>query len=110
MKSLFRIPAKRCRCSDDDRLRSAAAGLRTGGRPQPIVAWSAQPNEPTPWIAPNKPHWKLSEVLAKHAGQRSWSEDIVSDRDFIARYIAMAPGEKTKPQFYADDRVFWIVQ
>lgn len=79
-------------------------------RPQPIIAWSAQPSEPTPWIAPNKPHWKLSEVLAKHSGQRSWQEPIVSDRDFVARYISMAPGEKTKTQFFADDRIFWIVQ
>jgi mannose-6-phosphate isomerase-like protein (cupin superfamily) len=79
-------------------------------RPQPIIAWSAQPSEPTAWIAPNKPHWKLSEVLAKHSGQRSWQETIVSDRDFVARYISMAPGEKTKPQFFADDRIFWIVQ
>lgn len=79
-------------------------------RPQPIVAWSAQPSEPTPWIAPHKPHWKLSEVLAKHSGERSWQEVIVSDRDFVARYISMAPGEKTKTQFFADDRIFWIVQ
>nr|WP_298723007.1 cupin domain-containing protein [uncultured Steroidobacter sp.] len=79
-------------------------------RPQPIVAWSAQPVEATPWTAPNKPHWKLSEVLAKHSGQRSWQEAIVSDRDFVARYISMAPGEKTPRQFFADDRVFWIVQ
>ena len=79
-------------------------------RPQPIVAWSAKPVQLTPWNAPQKPHWKLSEVLAKHAGQRSWREDIVSDSDFIARYISMAPGEKTKRQFFADDRVFWFVQ
>jgi mannose-6-phosphate isomerase-like protein (cupin superfamily) len=79
-------------------------------RPKPIVAWSAQPADPTPWVAPQKPHWKLSEVLAKHKGQASWQEDIVSDRDFIARYISMAPGEKTKTHFFADDRVFWIVQ
>src|SRR5689334_15946775 len=81
-----------------------------GQRPQPILAWSAQPSKPTPWVAPNKPHWKLAEILAKHARQQSWSEDIVSDRDFTARYISMAPGEKTKTQFYADDRVVWIVQ
>jgi mannose-6-phosphate isomerase-like protein (cupin superfamily) len=49
-------------------------------------------------------------VLAKHAGQRSWSEAIVSDNDFSARYISMAPGEKTQPQFFADDRIFWVVQ
>ena len=79
-------------------------------RPQPLVAWSAKPTQTGAWVAPNKPHWKLSEVLAKHAGQRSWQEDIVSDQDFIARYISMAPGEKTKRQFFADDRVFWIVQ
>ncbi|MET0532631.1 MAG: hypothetical protein ABW171_00255, partial [Steroidobacter sp.] len=79
-------------------------------RPKPIVAWSAQPAQTTPWTAPNKPHWKLSEVLAKHAGQRSWQEDIVSDRDFVARYISMAPGEKTQTRFFADDRIFWVVQ
>ena len=79
-------------------------------RPQPITAWSAKPVEQTPWVAPHKPHWKLSEVLAKHKGETSWQEDIVSDRDFVARYISMAPGEKTKTHFFADDRVFWIVQ
>jgi mannose-6-phosphate isomerase-like protein (cupin superfamily) len=79
-------------------------------RPKPIVAWSAQPTEATPWVAPQKPHWKLSEILAKHKGQAAWQEDIVSDRDFVARYISMAPGEKTKTHFFADDRVFWIVQ
>ncbi|MFL6620396.1 MAG: cupin domain-containing protein [Povalibacter sp.] len=79
-------------------------------RPQPIIAWSVKPAEPTPWTAPQKPHWKLSEILAKHSKERSWSENIVSDRDFIARYISSAPGEKTKTQFFADDRVFWIVQ
>jgi len=79
-------------------------------RPQPILAWSAQPTKQTPWTAPNKPHWKLSEVLAKHSGKHSWQQDIVSDRDFVARYISMAPGEKTQTHFYADDRVFWVVQ
>jgi mannose-6-phosphate isomerase-like protein (cupin superfamily) len=93
-------------CSGSALAQQAAAPQR----PQPILAWSAKPVEPTPWAAPNKPHWKLSEVLAKHSGQRSWQEDIVSDRDFVARYISMAPGEKTQTRFFADDRVFWIVQ
>ena len=79
-------------------------------RPQPIAAWSAKPAKLTPWRAPQKPHWKLSDVLRKHAGKQSWQEDIVSDRDFVASYISMAPGEKTRTQFFADDRIFWIVQ
>ena len=30
-------------------------------------------------------------------------------RDFDGRYFSLAPGEKTKTMFYADDRVFgWI--
>jgi len=93
-------------------LASATPAQQTAApqRPQRIIAWSAQPTQPTPWNAPNKPHWKLSEVLAKHSGQRSWQEDIVSDRDFVARYISLAPGEKTQLQFFADDRIFWIVQ
>jgi len=79
-------------------------------RPQPIQAWSAKPSTLTPWTAPNKPLWKLSDVLAKHKGQSDWSEQIVHDADFNASYISMAPGKKTKPTFYADNRIFWVVQ
>ena len=79
-------------------------------RPASILAWSPKPAHPNPWIAPNKPHYQLSQILARHHGQRSWSETLVSDRDFSARYVSMGPGEKTQTQFYADDRVFWVVQ
>jgi mannose-6-phosphate isomerase-like protein (cupin superfamily) len=33
-----------------------------------------------------------------------------SSRHFEADWISMAPGEKPKTVFYADDRVFWIVE
>lgn len=79
-------------------------------RPIRFEAWAPKPESPTPWVAPNRPHWKLKDILAKHAGQKDWVEDIVHDRDFNAKYISMAPGEKTKTQFYADNRVFWVVQ
>jgi mannose-6-phosphate isomerase-like protein (cupin superfamily) len=110
MRSNFRIPVTAAGVSMMIAFFPLQPAGAQGSKPEPIVAWSPQPSEPTPWVAPNKPHWKLSEILARHAGQRSWSEDIVSDRDFTARYIAMAPGEKTRTQFYADDRVVWIVQ
>ena len=79
-------------------------------RPPSILAWSPKPAHPNPWVAPNRPHWRLSQILAEHRGQRSWSQTVVSDRDFSARYISMAPGEKTQTQFYGDDRVFWAVR
>jgi len=79
-------------------------------RPPTIQAWSPKPVPLTPWTAPNRPLWKLAEIRAKHAGQQDWSEKLVEDRDFSASYIQMAPGGKTETRFYADSRVFWVVQ
>lgn len=84
--------------------------LAQGQRPTPILGWSPKPDVPTPWKAPNRPHWKLADVLAKHPGQTDWSEPIVRDQDFNASYISMGPGKKTKTIYYADNRIFWVVQ
>lgn len=75
-----------------------------------LEAWAPKPEKPAPYLAPNRPIWRLSELLAKHKGQKDWTETLVKTRDFIGQYISMGPGEKTKTVFYADDRVFWIVQ
>jgi mannose-6-phosphate isomerase-like protein (cupin superfamily) len=48
-------------------------------------------------------------VLAKHKGQASWKEDVVMTDRYHAQWISMAPGEKTRTIFYADDRTVWIV-
>src|SRR5258708_6715835 len=77
---------------------------------KPILAWAPKPARLTPYAAPNKPLWKLAEILKTHAGQQDWRETVVSTPDFTGAYIAMAPGKKTKTIFYADDRVFWVVQ
>ena len=63
----------------------------------------------TPWKAPNKPIWRLNEIMAAHKGKADWVQPIVRDQDYAADYISMAPGGKTKPQFWADDRIFWYV-
>ena len=41
---------------------------------------------------------------------RAGRQEVFSSRDAIGEWISMAPGEKTKTQFYADDRVFWVVE
>ena len=79
-------------------------------KPQATLAWAPKPARLTPYAAPNRPVWKLSEILKKHAGQPDWAETVVETPDFTGAYISMAPGAKTKPLFYADDRVFWVVQ
>ena len=88
------------------------ATLVRAARPpaKPIVAWAAKPAKLPPYVAPNKLVYRLADVLAAHKGKANWKQAVFSSRDFIGEWISMAPGEKTKTQFYADDRVFWVVQ
>jgi hypothetical protein len=74
------------------------------------LAWAPKPVKPNGWVGPNKPHWKLPELLASHKGQASWKETVVSDNLLQADYVQMAPGTKTPRQFRPDNRVWWIVQ
>ena len=78
--------------------------------PPEIVAWAPVPVKPSEWVAPNRPHWKLSELLARHKGHQNWTETVVSDQTLRAEYISMAPGVKTPRRFHPDTRAWWIVQ
>ena len=75
----------------------------------PLEAWAPQPVKPAPFTAPNKPLKKFADILARHRGKSDWAETEVLTRDFIGQYISMGPGKKTKTQFWADDRVYWVV-
>lgn len=77
---------------------------------KPRLVWAAKPVPPTVYEPPNRLIWRLSEVLATHKGKASWRLPVVKTRDFEGDWIAMAPGEKTKTVFCADDRVFWVVE
>ena len=82
---------------------------KTTGNSMPEQFWSAKPTKMTPYVAPNKPHWKLSEILASHKGKSDWVQPIIRNKYQDADYISMGPGKKTKMQMYADDRVVFIV-
>jgi mannose-6-phosphate isomerase-like protein (cupin superfamily) len=71
--------------------------------------WSAKPTVPTPYTAPNKVHWKYSEVLAAHRGQGDWTQPVVRNPDQEGDYISLGVGKSTKPKMYADDRIVFIV-
>jgi quercetin dioxygenase-like cupin family protein len=89
------------------------SALRSGVHAQAqreVLAWAPLPTEPSQWVAPNRPHWKLSELLAKHKGQLNWTETVVSDNTLRAEYISMAAGAKTPRRFHPDTRAWWIVQ
>jgi len=87
-----------------------AIWAQNNGRPGSQTVWAPKPVKLTPWTAPNKPQWKLSEILADHKGQKSWKVPIVSDEFLHADYIQMAPGEKTPRRAHPDTREWWVVQ
>ncbi|MGA2213118.1 MAG: hypothetical protein ABSH31_07560, partial [Bryobacteraceae bacterium] len=74
------------------------------------LAWAPVPAQPTAWAAPNRPIWKLAELLAQHKGQPDWTQTVISDALFHADYISMAPGAKTPRRLHPDTREWWIVQ
>ena len=82
--------------------------LTTGNRMEGQY-WAPKPTKMTAYTAPNKPHWKLSEILASHKGKSDWVQPIIRNKDQEADYIAIAPGTKTKLMMYPDDRVVFIV-
>jgi mannose-6-phosphate isomerase-like protein (cupin superfamily) len=91
-------------------LSAVCAPVAVLSAPAPLMAWAPQPVKPAPFTAPNKPLKKLVDILARHKEKADWSETEVLTRDFIGQYISMGPGQKTKTVFYADDRVYWVVE
>lgn len=71
--------------------------------------WAPKPNVMKAYSGPNKPVTRLADVLARHAGQKNWSERVMLTDRYDAHWIQMAPGEKTRTQFYGDDRTVWMV-
>ena len=73
------------------------------------TVWAAQKDPETRYTGVNKPLWRIADILKAHQGQPRWEEKVVLTRDFDGRYVQMAPGDKAKCMFYADDRVFgWV--
>jgi mannose-6-phosphate isomerase-like protein (cupin superfamily) len=77
---------------------------------QESLVWAPVPKTSATWIAPNKPHTRVADLLAAHKGQATWREPIVRDTLLVADYVQMAPGEKTRRQFQPDNPIWWIVQ
>lgn len=76
--------------------------VKYGWAPKPVSA---------PYVAPNRAHWKLADLLKAHRAQPSWSQTLVRDADGLTgTYIQTAPGEASRKVMYSDTTVFFIVQ
>ena len=73
------------------------------------IDWAPKPDKPKEYTGTNKVITRLTDVLARHKGQANWTEDVVETERYSAKWISMAPGEKTRTQFYGDDRTCWVI-
>lgn len=90
---------------------ATVASAQTGtGKTLPQSFWSPKPSKLAPYTAPNRPIWRLADMMAGHHGRADWVQPIIRNPDQDADYISMAPGRKTAPQAFADDRVVFFVQ
>ncbi|MCP5410977.1 MAG: cupin domain-containing protein [Alphaproteobacteria bacterium] len=71
-------------------------------------AWSPKPDV-LPAYGDNRPVTRLPAVLAKHRGQKRWSEQVIATKRYDAKWIQAQPGDKSPNMYWADDRIFWVV-
>ncbi|UUL83125.1 cupin domain-containing protein [Sphingomonas qomolangmaensis] len=77
--------------------------------PPPLAAWVPKKTPYTPWRAPNRPRWQLADAKAMHRGKASWTQPIVRNKDLVADWHQLAPGQKTPSLAYSDNRTAIIV-
>jgi hypothetical protein len=61
-------------------------GGEGGGRQ--IEVWAPRPTKANPFIPPNKPLTKIAALLAKHKGEQTWTETVVSDSLFPSKRVS----------------------
>jgi quercetin dioxygenase-like cupin family protein len=90
---------------------AVAPGGRAGRGPRPPQpqAWVPKKAQLTKYEAPNKPIWRLSEILASHSKTAGWTQPIVRNKEMWADYIQLAAGTTTPRQMFPDNRVGMIV-
>lgn len=72
------------------------------------LAWVFKPKA-APYIAPNKPVWHITDILAAHKGQSDWAQPVVKDHWLDVQYISMGPGKKTRTKLQADSIIWFVV-
>lgn len=69
----------------------------------------APKGEPAVYTGPHKPHTKLSDLKAKHKGEKMWRELIVDDRHLRSEYLYLPPGQGHPKAMHPDTREWWVV-
>jgi mannose-6-phosphate isomerase-like protein (cupin superfamily) len=83
--------------------------LEAQGGPAEAVSYAPKATKLTVYNPPHKAHTRLSDVKAKHKGEREWSEWVVKDEYLWSQYVQSAPGSKVSPRFHPDTREWWVI-
>jgi mannose-6-phosphate isomerase-like protein (cupin superfamily) len=102
------VVAGLCVVSAQEGTPPAARGRGAGAAEQ--LVWAPKSAKLNDWVAPHKPHTKLSDLVARHKGPADWTEVVVDDDNLHAAYISMGPGRSTPRRMNADTREWWIIQ
>ena len=91
----------------------AAAGTWLGAQEHPAAKtqefWIQRAAGGKGYVAPNKPHHKISDVKARHKGQTAWRETVVKDGEAIAEYVSVPAGAKLSPRLHPATPTLFVV-
>lgn len=97
---------------------AAAAAPGRGGRggggrgaAGPAETWYVNKADKVVYTPPNKPIWRLADLLAAHRGQNNWQQQILKDDYEEVTYNSAAPGTKFIPRMHNETAtVFFIMK
>ena len=89
-----------------------ARGGRGGGRGAgPAETWYVNKADKVVYTPPNKPIWRLADLLAAHRGQNNWQQQVLKDDYQEVTYNSAAPGTKFIPRMHNETAtVFFIMK
>jgi mannose-6-phosphate isomerase-like protein (cupin superfamily) len=89
----------------------APARPARAGRGAPAETWYVNKKDSVVYKAPNRPLWKLADLLKMHAGKSNWSQPILKDELEDVTYNSGAPGTKFIPRMHNQTpTVFFIMR
>ncbi len=52
---------------------------------------------------------KLDEVIARHQGEKSWSERLVETELVMGNFIYQSPGQGNRRHYHETENEFWVI-
>jgi len=81
-----------------------------GGGPASETWWVDKiAGGPKAYKAPNRPIWRLSELMRMHAGQANWSQQIILDDEQNVTYNSAAPGTAITLRMHPDSPTVFVI-